>query len=347
MTKKKLEELKEKLIKKDKKDQKVTDLNQKINDFILNYRQATKSNPQMFASPKSIRHLIDKVAIWYELRYPDYDVNRIIPMGLIDGTQSSQEMFEHNPMYQGEENNWQDFCNYETFINALPVLERLYLKDLNYPQIVYLDVEEKGINPETGRPIVVKVPQAHLHLTKDGHVEQAEFLETINGTKPEGLVLKGKSLKEAVEELEHHGIIIPKKSEAKNVIRIHQIMEKTKEGILDCAMYEIIERGGSKLGPRRGLLFASELERDIDIPMKYGIDYSNTDALMNLIETYIELGGKKDLECYEGYFYHPKNTELNTQSLQNIVSVIDNSRLPNQPNEHPKIYTRTSAVPKE
>lgn len=347
MTKTKLEELREKLTKKDKKGQKVTDLNQKINDFILRYRETTKSNPQMFASPREIRNLIDKVAIWYELRYPDYDVNRIIPMGLIDGTQSSQEMFENNPMYHGEENNWQDFYNYKAFVNALPVLERLYLSDLNYPQIVYLDVEEKGINPETGRPIVIKVPQAHFHLTTDGHVEQAEFVETINGTKPEGLTLKGKSLKEAVKELEQHGIIVPKNSEAKNVIRIHQIMKEAREGILDCAMYEIIERGGSKLGPRRGLLFASEFGRNMDTPMQYGIDYSDTNALINLIDTYIELGGKQDLECYEGYFYQPKNTELNTKSLQDIVSVIENSKVPQQTTENPKIYTITSTVPKE
>lgn len=347
MTKTKLEKLRKKLTKKNKKDQEVTDLNQKINDFILNYRQATKSNPQMYASPKTIRNLIDKVAIWYELRYPDYEVNKIIPMGLIDGTQSSQEMFENNPIYQGEENNWQDFYNYKAFVNALPVLERLYLSDLPYPQIVYLDIEEKGINPETGKPIIVKVPQAHVHLTKDGYVEQAEFIETINGTEPKNITLEGKSLQEAIRTLEQQGIIIPERAEAKEILRLHQLMTETKEGILNCAMYEIIERGGSKSGPRRGLLFASEFGRNIDIPMQYGIDYSDMNALINLINTYIELGGKQDLECYEGYFYQPKNTKLNTKSLQDIVSVIENSKVPQQSTENPKVYTRTSTVPKE
>lgn len=47
-------------------------------------------------------------------------------------------------------------------------------------------------------------------------------------------------------------------------------------------------------------MFAEEFERDIDIPMMYGIDISYKD-LENFIEKYLKAGGSKDLICYANY----------------------------------------------
>ena len=58
--------------------------------------------------------------------------------------------------------------------------------------------------------------------------------------------------------------------------------------MLDAVMYRIIERGGNRMGPRRGFLFAKEFGRNIDIPMMYGVDYSDP-GLRSFIIEYIKL----------------------------------------------------------
>ena len=84
-------------------------------------------------------------------------------------------------------------------------------------------------------------------------------------------------------------------------------------------MYRIIERGGNRIGPRRGFLFAKEFNRDIDIPMSYGFDYSDPE-LKAFINEYIKAGGSKDLKCYEDYFWKINNKDkVNTVSIQKIL----------------------------
>ena len=48
---------------------------------------------------------------------------------------------------------------------------------------------------------------------------------------------------------------------------LHLPVFVTLSGCLNCVMYRIIERGGNRIGPRRGFLFAKEFGRNIDIPM--------------------------------------------------------------------------------
>ena len=62
------------------------------------------------------------------------------------------------------------------------------------------------------------------------------------------------------------------------------------------------------MGPRRAFLFAKEFGRNIDIPMKYGVDYSDP-GLRSFILEYIKSGGRKDLKCYVGYFYRTNDNE--------------------------------------
>ncbi len=90
-------------------------------------------------------------------------------------------------------------------------------------------------------------------------------------------------------------------------------------------MYRIIERGGNRIGPRRAFLFAKEFGRNIDIPMMYGVDYSDP-GLRSFIIEYIKAGGSKDLVCYRGYFSRKsKNEKLDTISIQDLLLTVSNN----------------------
>lgn len=71
--------------------------------------------------------------------------------------------------------------------------------------------------------------------------------------------------------------------------------------MLNCVMYRIIERGGNRIGPRRAFLFAKEFNRNIDIPMIYGVDRSDP-GLESFVNMYLEAGGSKQLSCLINYF---------------------------------------------
>ena len=105
-----------------------------------------------------------------------------------------------------------------------------------------------------------------------------------------------------------------------------------REEILNCAMYRIIERGGNRIGPRRALLFAKEFERDINIPMKYGVDRSDP-YLKTFIHKYLDAGGSRNLVCYEDYFY--STFRLSTPNCVTIKELLKREKPPYYtPQEH-------------
>ena len=81
-------------------------------------------------------------------------------------------------------------------------------------------------------------------------------------------------------------------------------------------MLTIIEQGGKRIGPKRALIFAKEYNRNIKVPLKYGIDKRDVN-LNNFIESYLAIGGNININCYEGYF----NNKLNTRSLLEIYKI--------------------------
>ncbi len=53
------------------------------------------------------------------------------------------------------------------------------------------------------------------------------------------------------------------------------ILNLTDSDINKHVLYRIIERGGNRIGPRRGVLFAQDFELDINVPVAYAIDWSD------------------------------------------------------------------------
>lgn len=105
-------------------------------------------------------------------------------------------------------------------------------------------------------------------------------------------------------------------------------------------MYRIIERGGNRIGPRRAFLFAKEFGRNIDIPMMYGVDYSDP-GLRRFMNEYIKAGGSKDLICYVGYFSRAsKNEKIDIVSMQELIQSIHNDCATKYTPEETKLYQR-------
>lgn len=114
--------------------------------------------------------------------------------------------------------------------------------------------------------------------------------------------LIGKHIKEVVQLLKDKKIDFPEENELEKAIKNYNDNIYLKEEILNCVMYKIIKRGQNIIGPRRAFLFAKEFDINIDIPMTYGIDYSDANLRL-FINEYIKAGEKKDLVCYVDYFY--------------------------------------------
>ena len=136
--------------------------------------------------------------------------------------------------------------------------------------------------------------------------------------------LTGLNVRDVVKLFQEKGIELPENNELEKTINEANKWIQQKEGILDCAMYRIIERGGNRIGPRRAFLFAKEFGRNIDIPMMYAVDRSDP-GLRLFMNEYIKSGGSKDLECYVGYFSRAsKKEKLDTVTIQDLILTLWN-----------------------
>lgn len=308
-------------------------LDDKVDEFINWYYENMVKGEYTaideYHRPRELRDFIEKVAVWYELRYPDYEVNRLIPCFGREQKNINEEMFVKNLYIDNllepdllsnkdkrkaiSKIEWDEFYNFKVFLNSLPFKERFFFSRIKYRSIVYVDKYNHT---------------AHFHLTKKGFVEEVEGIDLLprnnNGDIIRNSFFKGKHIKEVVKIMKEKGIYLPENNEFEEAIRDYENGVYQKEEMLNCIMYRIIERGGNRIGPRRAFLFAKEFGRNIDIPMMYGVDYSDH-GLRKFINEYIKAGGSKDLVCYIGYLSRgSKYEKLNTITVQELIKKVRN-----------------------
>ena len=315
------------------------ELNAKVNNFLKWYYQNVVGSSQIPIDKDrrviKLKDFIEKVAVWYELRYPDYEINRLMPGSNQSLQDVNEEMFNNNP-YMGSlfENftaikkiEWNEFYSTSVFINSLPSEEKYFFELPKYRNMVYLDGSRK-----------------HFHLSSDGYVTDAEYIYLCGKTED---FFTGKHIKEVVEFLKSNNVL-SNRNELENAINEYEKRIYQREKMLNCIMYRIIERGGNRIGPRRAILFAEEFKRNIDIPMMYGIDTSDT-GLGHFIVTYLNVGGNSKLTCIENYFRIQSRTQkkilITLEEIMNsylkkepyIVSFIESRKDSEQPKIHKKI----------
>lgn len=305
----------------------IDDLDDKVNSFVNWYYKSLDEKKYgelaRYHLYRDIKNFIEKMAVWYELRYPSYELYVDEHMNV------DKEMFEKNKYLNKvdmKDIKWSDFYNKDVFINSLPWEERRFIYKEWYSSIAYLIPNRKA--------------PFNLFLTKDGYVEKSENVSkwTDYVIKDEELV--GMHAKNVVKLFSSKGIVLPENNQLEETINFVDKQQKIRNGVLDCVMYRIIERGGSRVGPRRAYLFAKEFERNIDIPMKYSVDYSDP-RLRSFMNQYIKDGGSKDLKCYVNYFSRIDKTEkLETVTIQDLIMTLRNDAVTFYTSEEMELFKR-------
>ena len=285
------------------------ELNDKVDAFIKWYYDNDKFS--YFGKANRMRDFIEKMAVWYELRYPDYEIERkMFDVEIISGKEISKIMFQDNEYINTlldnsskiSEFDWSKFYSAKAFISSLPNSERIYFKP-RFQKSFYL-----GEN-------------FYVRLSRKGTVlEIIDILGDLDLLIASDNII-GKNIKDVVKIFEDNGIEIKENSDVKRIIKLYDNWVYQKDEMLNCVMYRIIERGGNRIGPRRGFLFAKEFNRNIDIPMIYGIDTSDP-MLGGFIMEYLKAGGNEDLICLYGYGFRDKQNEpLRTISLKEVMKL--------------------------
>lgn len=286
-----------------------------------------------FRESNELRNFIEKMAVWYELRYPDYEINRLMPGSNQEDISVNDVMFKNNHYINDildedtevKELDWDEFYNTKSFINSLPMKEKRILLKPKYCDIVFIDKRRLG----------------HLHLTSNGFVKEADGIDLLedNETITDG-ELKGKHVTEVVKVLKENGVQFDKDNEVEKAITDYENRAFLKDNFLNCVMYRIIERGGNRFGPRRGFLFAREFGRNINVPMVYGVDRSDP-GIENFVGEFLRVGGSEDLTCYCGYFKrNDKYEKLYTISLNEFFADSQDRRIKKYTPEETYLYQR-------
>ena len=319
------------------------DLNRKIDEFIEWYKEEyIKGNYTEIGEyhfPIELRNLIEKVAVWYEIRYPSYEVNRLYHCMGEEFTKIDEEIFEKNQYINDnfDKNSdvrlleWDKLLNTHAFINSLPFEEKNMFFKPQYIDILYLRSN---------------ISSVHFHLTKKGFVKEAENIGLYTNNVIKDEELKGLHLKDVLRLFKEKNELLPDNNIEKE-IKKYERSSILKERFLNSILYRIIERGGNRIGPRRAFMFAKEFNLNIDIPMMYSIDMSDP-GLRLFMNEYIKSGGKKDLNCYIDYFNKINDSDIiNTISIQELILTLNNNAAtfytPEEDNLHQRLVNILSS----
>jgi hypothetical protein len=298
------------------------DLNKKVTDFIdwysFNCVKENYTEIGEYYKPADMRNLIEKMAVWYELRYPSCEITREFPgCGQERATTDNYfnnitNMDEYLKIANEEEattiknsfslSKWEDILSTKQFFDTMPWEEKCHFS-VKYNDIVYIEGH----------------PSMHLHISKKGQVMVNNNDKNDFPNIPLEL-LKG-NIKDVYNKLINNKCLTEEQlKNVKRAIETYDINVEKREGILDCVMYRIIERGGNRIGPHRAFKFALEFNRDIRIPFIYGIDNSDP-GLREFIHKGIENGLTEDTKCIENYF--SRETYKHNFQFTTIKKILD------------------------
>ncbi len=268
--------------------------------YYKNFVKNCYTNTCQYLKLREMLNTIEKMAVWYELRYPDNAI---------------YEKFLGN----SDESPWEKELSPKAFLNTLTWEEKKILLKPRYSKVVYVN----GRN--------------HLHLTTKGRVSETEIIKKFENRQLEYYDFNGWHVSEVLDYLNSINYPI-KKNDIYEEMQNYKLQSELKESFLDIVMYRIIDRGGVRYAPKRAFLFAKEFNRDIDIPMTYGVE-RNDPNLISFINEYIKAGGHKDLMCilcYDGR--KSEKDPLKVISIENVLKDICPSYLEMNTNNEVLIY---------
>ena len=290
-------------------------INKFLNWYLVNIINDDSLND--FAKKEEVSKLnnfIEKMAVWYELRFPNYEIDKMLGIEEGEDIDIDNVMFYHNPVISGMLENylelggeevlkdfdklkWEDFYGIKMFIASLSEEERNFLKRPKYPEELWLSYFELG-NMHTSRNMKVM-------LSSKGKVLDCKWLYPHHNKKIHisASSLIGMTLRELGGYMKERGILFNniRGDSLEDTIRDYENKKYFKEELFNCVMYRIIEHGGEQYGPRRAYLFAKEFGLNKDIPMIYGASYF-VPGSKEFYQMYLKEGGSLELKCFVDYF---------------------------------------------
>ena len=336
-----------------------TELDDKVDEYIKWYFKNSVKGQYTevgeYLCPREMRNTIETIAVWYELRYPEDEVNRLVNVegfhndinsNLIESNKHTEEVIRPVCLDDKSENtgfirrwnrsflkrnnkvlydtmiadgviqketeipttvskfDWTKFFDFNTLMSLMD--ERWVLSKLDIGGWVYLDRERCACQPL-------------LHVSKEGIVEKAEYVASATNYQVNNDELIGLTPGQVANLFAERGVVLPKENDLDSLIDRIKKWKQQQEGMLDCVMYRIIERGGNRVGPRRAFLFAKEFGRDINVPMQYAADTTDP-YLRTFINEYLKAGGTQDLVCYRNYFMRASaNAKLESLTIRELL----------------------------
>lgn len=221
---------------------------------------------------QDIRDFIEKMAVWFELRYPDLEIKKIFDSNNTE-VDVTKEIFYNNPNLADILKNsmteidlkWHAFYNYNAFYASLSEEEKRFIKEPCYPDLVYL---------YRGRV-------DHVHLSPEGYVEMYESTFCSSYISSVTDEYKEYHIEEFIEILEKKGKPIDNNSEVYKAINLYSNQNRLRNNIIECVMYRIMMRGDKRQSSlRRAYLFAKEFDNGyISFLADYAVYYEDLDLL--------------------------------------------------------------------
>lgn len=274
----------------------MSELENKVNNFVLLHKYSIKKLG--FSNIKELRNFIEKIAIWYELKYPEEKVRKIINNNL--------------DYYVTDDKNISkfDFYSEEAFIESLLDHEKSIFKNPEY---------------KTSCCLLTNRDTPYFILTKTGFIKESYGMTSYSKCLINDKEIKNVHIKNLNKLIKKLNICSLENNQIEKMLDDIEYRYLLRLQILICAMYRIIERGGNRIGPRRAFLFANDFKINTDDPMKYGVDLSD-DELMNFINKYLMQGGSKNLNCYNNYFHNNSNKRNELICLNDVIEILNGDK---------------------
>lgn len=271
-------------------DQKIEDYFEWYEENILQYKcSASERNKEL----QNLKKLINKFVVWYEIRYPNYELSRKIPFYYDDNSREMNEILKEQKQVPNDF-DWSTFYDKKVFLKSLSQEEKELISGDRYNR----RMKDLWFENQDDRFYRIQ-----LTISNKFNVTKAFMPYFSSGDSLSKEELQGKSIDEAIQILKSYRCVLNDRDN--DFFQYQKNLRENPHKIFDVIMYSMIKSGGRYTGPRRALLFAQEFHLNMDIPMSYGV-ISDDENTLYLIDEYLKNGGHEDLICCVDYFRKDK-----------------------------------------
>lgn len=282
-------------------DQQLEDYFKWYQDNILDYQcRANEIEKKL----ENLKKLINKFVVWYEIRYPDYELSCMVPFPYdADYSKKMNEILKDEKQVSSNF-DWSTFYDKKVFLKSLSFEER---------QLISGDKYNNRMSDLSFEHQENHFYHIQLTISKKLNVINVNFpFYILNKDSLPKEDLQDKSIDEVIQILKGYQYNLNDRDN--DLLQYRKNLRENSHKIFETIMYSIMKSGNKYTGPRRALLFAQEFHLNMDIPMSYGV-ISEDDNTLYLIDEYLKKGGHEDLTCYVDY--SRKNQKI--MSLNEVI----------------------------